>query len=106
MQVLAHLLRPFGGHSIYFSGLEWHHNCLWNSWRSLAAMSRLKRNYRLGGAMKKVSLLFASLLLATGMLRASVISYATRDAFYAAVPGTTIEGWDEYANGTLLTDAN
>ena len=50
------------------------------------------------------SLLVAiSLLLLSGIVCASVITYPDRNSFYAANPGVTIQGWDTLPNGTLIT---
>ena len=55
--------------------------------------------------MKKLSVLL-TLLLLSGALFASTITYSSRTSFYAANPGVTIEGWDTLANGTLITVLN
>jgi hypothetical protein len=55
--------------------------------------------------MKKLSVLL-TLLVLTGVMFASTTTYTDRLSFYAANPGVTIEGWDNLANGTLITVLN
>jgi hypothetical protein len=38
----------------------------------------------------------------TGQASASVIAFSSRDAFRAAIPGATSEGWDDFASGTVI----